>query len=154
MKVRNDAPVGAMPVVTAISRIGYENQPFACVTVGLINSAEMVARAKAACGEAAKKNGLELDFKETWYSPPVKSDASCVSAMKAWVEELGMPAMPIISGAGHDACCMSRVAPTGMLFIPCEGGISHNEIENATCEDCGAGASVLLRVFVERANAK
>ena len=50
-----------------------------------------------------------------------------------------MPAMPIISGAGHDACYMSRVAPTGMVFIPCEDGISHNEIENATRDDCGAG---------------
>jgi N-carbamoyl-L-amino-acid hydrolase len=48
---------------------------------------------------------------------------------------------------------MSRVAPTGMVFIPCEDGISHNEIENATREDCGAGCDVLLRAMVERANA-
>jgi hypothetical protein len=63
------------------------------------------------------------------------------TAVKAGAEELGMPAMPIISGAGHDACYMSRVAPTGMIFIPCEDGISNNEIENATCEDCGSDAT-------------
>jgi N-carbamoyl-L-amino-acid hydrolase len=67
--------------------------------------------------------------------------------------ELGYSAMPIISGAGHDSCYMNRVAPTAMVFIPCEGGISHNEIENATREDCGAGCDVLLRAMVERANA-
>ena len=179
MKVRKDALVGAAHVVTAINRIGHENQPFACATVGLINSSpnsrntipgkvfftidlrhpedavlsKMAASAKAAAEEAAKNNGLELDFKEIWYSPPVKFDTSCVAAVKAGAEELGMPAMPIISGAGHDACYMSRVAPTGMIFIPCEDGISHNEIENATREDCGAGADVLLRAMVERANA-
>ena len=83
----------------------------------------------------------------------MKFDTNCVAAVKAGAEELGHPAMPIISGAGHDACYMSRVAPTGMVFIPCEDGISHNEIENATRDDCGAGCDVLLRAMVERANA-
>jgi N-carbamoyl-L-amino-acid hydrolase len=61
--------------------------------------------------------------------------------------------MPIISGAGHDACYINRVAPTAMVFIPCENGISHNEVENATKGDCAAGCDVLLRAIVERANA-
>ena len=47
--------------------------------------------------------------------------------------------MDIVSGAGHDACYVARVAPTGMIFVPCEGGISHNEIESATSEDLEAG---------------
>lgn len=179
MKVRKDALVGAADVVGAINRIGHEFQPFACATVGLINSspnsrnvipgkvfftidlrhpdadtlAKMAVRAKEACEAAAKKNGLELDFNEIWYSPPVKFDASCVNAVKEGAAELGYSAMPIISGAGHDSCYMNRVAPTAMVFIPCEGGISHNEIENATKDDCAAGCDVLLRAMVERANA-
>jgi N-carbamoyl-L-amino-acid hydrolase len=179
MKVRKDALVGAAHVVSAVNRIGHENQPFACATVGLIQSSpnsrntipgkvfftidlrhpedavlsKMAASAKAAAEETAAKNGLQLDFKEIWYSPPVKFDTNCVAAVKAGAEELGFASMPIISGAGHDACYMSRVAPTGMIFIPCEDGISHNEIENATREDCGAGCDVLLRAVVERANA-
>jgi N-carbamoyl-L-amino-acid hydrolase len=64
-----------------------------------------------------------------------------------------MPHMDIISGAGHDACYISRVAPTGMVFVPCENGISHNEIENATKEDLAAGCDVLLRAIVTHANA-
>ena len=61
--------------------------------------------------------------------------------------------MEIVSGAGHDACHISSVAPTGMIFVPCEDGISHNEIENATLEDCAAGCDVLLHAMIDRANA-
>jgi N-carbamoyl-L-amino-acid hydrolase len=179
MKVRKDAMVGAAHVISAVNRIGHDNQPFACATVGMVQCSpnsrntipgkvfftidlrhpedkilsKMAAEAKAAAEEAAKKNGLELDFKEIWYSPPVKFDADCVAAVKQGAEQLGFDSMPIISGAGHDACYMNRVAPTAMVFIPCEDGISHNEIENATKGDCAAGVDVLLRAMVERANA-
>ncbi len=60
--------------------------------------------------------------------------------------------MDMISGAGHDACNMAMIAPTSMIFIPCEDGISHNEIESATKEDCSAGADVLLRAVTELAD--
>ena len=159
---------------------GTSNQPFACATVGLIKSSpnsrntipgkvfftidlrhpedavlsKMAAIARRRQPKRPRpRTAWSCDFKEIWYSPPVKFDTSCVAAVKAGAEELGMPAMPIISGAGHDACYMSRVAPTGMIFMPCEDGISHNEIENATRDDCGAGCDVLLRAMVERANA-
>jgi N-carbamoyl-L-amino-acid hydrolase len=179
MKVRKDALVGAALVVTAVNKIGHTNQPFACATVGMLNNSpnsrntipgsvfftvdlrhpedtilsKMAAEVKAAAEEACKTNGLTMDFKEIWYSPPVKFNADCVAAVKKGAEELGFDSMPIISGAGHDACYLSRVAPTAMVFIPCEDGISHNEIENATKGDCAAGCDVLLRAIVERANA-
>lgn len=179
MRVRKDALVGAAHVIGAINKIGLDNQPFACATVGMVNNSpnsrnvipgkvfftidlrhpddkilsKMAAEAKAACDEAVAKNRLEMDFKEIWYSPPVKFDESCVAAVKKGADELGLDNLNIISGAGHDSCYMSRVAPTAMVFIPCEGGISHNEIENATKSDCSDGCDVLLRAMVERANA-
>lgn len=179
MRVRKDALVGAAHVISAINKIGLDNQPFACATVGMVNNSpnsrnvipgkvfftidlrhpddkilsKMAAEAKAACDEAVAKNRLEMDFKEIWYSPPVKFDESCVAAVKKGADELGLSNLNIISGAGHDSCYMNRVAPTAMVFIPCEGGISHNEIENATKEDCRDGCDVLLRAMVERANA-
>jgi N-carbamoyl-L-amino-acid hydrolase len=61
--------------------------------------------------------------------------------------------MEIISGAGHDACYISRVAPTAMIFVPCEEGVSHNESESATPEDLAAGCNVLLYAMLERASA-
>ena len=59
--------------------------------------------------------------------------------------------MGIVSGAGHDACYVARVSPTAMIFVPCESGISHNEIENAEPEHLEAGANVLLSVVLNRA---
>jgi N-carbamoyl-L-amino-acid hydrolase len=56
----------------------------------------------------------------------------------------------IISGAGHDAVCMARVAPTAMVFVPCVGGISHNEIEDAKPEDLTAGCNALLNAVPDR----
>jgi N-carbamoyl-L-amino-acid hydrolase len=60
--------------------------------------------------------------------------------------------MDIVSGAGHDACYISRIAPTGMIFIPCKNGISHNEAESATPEDLVTGTQVLLQVLLDSAN--
>ena len=60
--------------------------------------------------------------------------------------------MDMVSGAGHDAVYVSRVAPTGMIFVPCEDGLSHNEAENASKEDIAAGANVLLHAMMERAS--
>ena len=62
------------------------------------------------------------------------------------------PHQDIISGAGHDAVYMARVAPTAMIFVPCVGGISHNEIEDAKPEDLTAGGNVLLNAVLEKAN--
>ncbi len=58
----------------------------------------------------------------------------------------------MMSGAGHDAVYVSRVAPTAMIFVPCRDGISHNEAEYATPEHCAAGAQVLCDAIVERAS--
>ncbi len=71
--------------------------------------------------------------------------------MREGAQAAGLPHMDIVSGAGHDACYIARVAPTAMIFIPCEDGISHNEIEAATPEDLAAGCNVLLHAVLERA---
>ena len=102
---------------------------------------------------SADESGLALEFREIWYSPPVKFAPECVAAVKGAAAELGFANRDIISGAGHDAVYVSRVAPTAMVFVPCEDGISHNEIENATPEDLAAGCDVLLRAMVARADA-
>ena len=84
------------------------------------------------------------------FDPPA-FDPGCVAAVRAAAERLGYSHRDIVSGAGHDAVYVARVAPTAMIFVPCEGGISHNEIENATPEDLSAGCNVLLHAVLERA---
>jgi N-carbamoyl-L-amino-acid hydrolase len=88
-----------------------------------------------------------------WYSPPIVFDKDCVGAVKQAASAAGYGNMEIISGAGHDACYVSRVAPTAMIFVPCEEGVSHNEAESATPEDLAAGCNVLLYAMLERASA-
>jgi len=106
---------------------------------------------RAAAGRIAAEQGLEIDLRQTIFFPPCHFDPKCVSAVRAGVEGLGFPHMDIVSGAGHDAVHIAGVAPTGMIFVPCEGGISHNEIENAKPEDLAAGCNVLLQAVMARA---
>ncbi len=73
--------------------------------------------------------------------------------MREAATRLGYAHRDIVSGAGHDAVYMAKVAPTGMIFVPCRDGISHNEIEDATPEDLTAGCNVLLHAVLERAKA-
>lgn len=74
-----------------------------------------------------------------------------VGAVRDAAGALGYTQRDIVSGAGHDAVYVARVAPTAMIFVPCEGGISHNEIENATPQDLAAGCNVLLHAALSRA---
>ena len=79
-------------------------------------------------------------------------DTSCIDAVRKATVDLGYSNKEMVSGAGHDAVYVSRVAPTSMIFIPCEKGISHNEAENAKKEDIEAGSNVLINALVNLAN--
>ena len=74
-----------------------------------------------------------------------------MDAVARAAKALGYSHMPVVSGAGHDAVYMARLAPAGMVFIPCKDGISHNEIEDATPADITAGCNVLMHAMLERA---
>ena len=108
---------------------------------------------RAVTEEAAAANTLKLDFNQIWSCPATVFDAECVDAVRKGAEIGGYAHMDIVSGAGHDAVYMAKVAPTGMIFVPCEDGISHNEIENAAPEDITAGCQVLLHAILDRAGA-
>ena len=108
---------------------------------------------KSTCERIAAERACTLKFEEIWYSAPVKFDSDCIGAVQGAADSLEFGNRPITSGAGHDAVYVSRVAPTGMIFIPCKDGISHNEIEDATQEHLTAGCDVLLNAMVSRADA-
>ncbi len=101
----------------------------------------------AFCKEVSAQRGLEIKVDPFWYFAPVEFNAS--DDVKAATEKLGYSHMDIYAGAGHDACYMADLVPTGMIFTPCEGGISHNEIEYSSPEQCEAGANVLLHTMLE-----
>jgi len=95
--------------------------------------------------------GLSGQMHDIWHSPSVDFDSGCIESVRKAVEVVGVQGMEIVSGAGHDAVYIARIAPTGMIFIPCEDGLSHKELEKAEKADVIAGANVLLQVVLAHA---
>ena len=178
MPRRRDALVGAARMIDAVNKIGNAHAPHACATVGFVqvspNSRNTIpgrvfftvdfrhpdddvltamdGELRAACAEAAATQNLEAAVEEFWYFPPTPFDPRLVGAVRDAAAAQGYPHRDIISGAGHDAVYMARVAPSAMVFVPCVGGISHNEIEDAKPEDLAAGCNVLLNALLETAD--
>lgn len=100
--------------------------------------------------KAAKQ--CKVKVTPTLHDDPCVFDPQIVGAVENAAHELGLPNMRIASGASHDAMYMARICPTGMIFVPCEKGVSHNEAENAKPEDLAAGAKVLAATLLELAN--
>jgi N-carbamoyl-L-amino-acid hydrolase len=96
-------------------------------------------------------SGLGIEIERVSYYPPCPFHPDCVNAVRAATEKLGYSTMDVVSGAGHDAIYAARVAPAGMIFVPCKDGISHNEIEDAQPDHLEAGCNVLLHAMLERA---
>ncbi len=175
MALRRDASVAAAEIIVAINRLA-EQTAGAFATTGVIeaypNSRNVVpsrvfVTADLRHAEVAALDRMEDGLREAvtaicsrrrvshaldrlWDSPPIRFDADCVDAVRESAKKGNHPMREITSGAGHDAVYVSRVAPTAMIFIPCRGGISHNEAESASPEHVGCGASVLLDAVLIR----
>ena len=93
---------------------------------------------------ARDRHALAGDIRCVWEAPGVTFDPACVSAVRRATAGLGYASMDLVSGAGHDSCNVAAVVPTAMIFVPCAGGVSHNESESALPADLAAGADVLL----------
>jgi N-carbamoyl-L-amino-acid hydrolase len=93
--------------------------------------------------------GLSGAVKKIWDQPPTRFDPDCVAAVRHAAETSGLSSREIVSGAGHDAAYVARVAPAAMIFVPCRDGISHNEAEFSSKEQCAAGAQVLLQAVLD-----
>jgi len=177
MPRRRDALVGAARMIDAVNRIGHAHAPNACATVGFVqvspNSrntipgrvfftvdfrhpddgvlSAMDGELRQACEAAAAAIGLETEVEEFWHFPPTSFHPDLVAAVRDAAEAQAYRHQDIISGAGHDAVYLARIAPTAMIFVPCIGGISHNEIEDAKPDDLTAGCNVLLNAVLDRA---
>ncbi len=174
MPARRDALLAAARLVDRIDAIALADAPLAVGTVGLIeakpNSPNVVAgevfftvdirhpdaatlarmedALNAAIADMRTSSRCEIAIKRILDQPPVKFDDGCIAAVRAAAQEGGFSTRDIVSGAGHDAGYVSRVAPASMIFVPCRDGISHNEAEFSSKEQCAAGAQVLLRAVL------
>jgi beta-ureidopropionase / N-carbamoyl-L-amino-acid hydrolase len=177
MALRRDALQVAIGLMQAVVGLAHRYPPHGRGTVGMVHvhpnsrnvipgqvrfsidlrnaSDALVDRMDADLREAVQttmaQTGLPIDLTLVSHYPAQPFDENCVQAVARAAAALGHSAMPVVSGAGHDAVYMARLAPTGMIFIPCKDGISHNEIEDAQPEHITAGANVLLHAMLERA---
>jgi len=175
MRLRKNALVGAARMIDRIDAIAREHAPSAVGAVGLIENkpnsrnvipgevfftvdfrhpddnvlAIMEAKFRAALAEILQP--LKLAYSETriWDSPAVKFAPELIECVRIGAQKAGCKSRDMISGAGHDAAYLARVAPTTMIFVPCAGGISHNEAESTSFDECAAGAQVLLNAVME-----
>ena len=178
MPGRRDALVAAAEIISALRKLAEDYAPQAVTTVGELvvkpNSRntipgevfmtidirnpddavllEMAARVDSEVKAIAERQGVESDLREIWDKAPVKFDEDCIAAVNDATQLLGYSHQKMVSGAGHDACQICLVAPTSMIFVPCAGGLSHNEQESAEPADLEAGCNVLLHAMLKLAN--
>ena len=176
MHLRRNALLGAARLVERVDAIARAHPPLAVATVGSMrvkpNSPNVVPgevfltvdmRHPETAVLEAMENELRASFAveicaasrlvgtltRIWDQPPVAFDAECVDAVRRAAEASDFKVSDMVSGAGHDAAYIARVAPTAMIFVPCRGGISHNEAEFSSREQCAAGAQVLLGAVLD-----
>ncbi len=176
VNMRQDAVVGLSESVTALNRLAlHPDSKDIRLTVGMItvspNSRNVVADhcfftidlrhydsellanfetlIYAQLSEIAEKLNLKLDIKKVLSMPAIHFEPNCIASVRKAAIKNNYSAIEMVSGAGHDACHLSSIAPTSMIFIPCIKGISHNEAESITTSWCKAGADVLLDTLLE-----
>jgi N-carbamoyl-L-amino-acid hydrolase len=175
MHLRKDALQGATEIMQEVVNAALRHAPHGRGTVGMVqvhpnsrnvipgsvkfsidlrNNSDvlvdrMVDEVKAFAAEMAERRGLkvQIELVSSYAAQPFHPD--CVKAVERATQKLGYSHMPAVSGAGHDAIYVARLAPAGMIFIPCKDGISHNEIEDAKPEHITAGCNVLLHAMLE-----
>lgn len=178
MGLRRDALQVATRIMQEVVQIAHRYPPYGRGTVGMVqvfpNSRNVIPgqvrfsidlrnvsdallntmheEMLAFVAQMRRDTGLEIEVERVSYYPPCPFHPDCVGAVRAATEKLGYSTMDVVSGAGHDAIYVARVAPAGMIFVPCKDGISHNEIEDAQPGHLEAGCNVLLHAMLERAN--
>ncbi len=174
MYLRKNALLGAARMVEAVHQVAMAHAPDAVGTVGLMevkpNSRNTVPgevffsvdlrhkdeavldvmeqEFRESLPKVLEPLGLTFEEKRIWKNPAVRFHPDLIACVRAGAEKSGYRMRDMVSGAGHDAAYIARVAPTTMIFVPCAGGVSHNEAESTTLEECGAGAQVLLEAVL------
>jgi N-carbamoyl-L-amino-acid hydrolase len=175
MHMRKNALLGAARLTERVDTIAQAHAPLAVGTVGMMevkpNSRNVVPgevffsvdlrhpevavidsmeqMLVASLSEICDPLGLGVTMTKIADAPPIRFDPECVEAVQAGVASGGFTSRDIVSGAGHDAAYLARVVPSAMVFVPCRGGISHNEAEFSSKEQCAAGAQVLLQAVLD-----
>ena len=177
MPMRKNAGLGMAKITNLVHEIAMSHQPDAVGAVGQCNvypnsrniipgkvvftidfrspsfdtQDDMEKRLYEGAKSICKDLDLELEIEKVGHFDPVTFDKECVSKIRGAAERLGYSHRDIISGAGHDACWINKVAPTAMVMCPCVDGLSHNEAEEISQDWAVAGSNVLFHAVLETA---
>ena len=177
MDVRQDALVASSRMISAIRDLALEFSPHAVTTIGALSVSpnsrntivgqvaftidirhpdndtvsEIADRIEKRCASIADEEKVSADLDLIWVKPKAEFATECINAVQSSAELLNYSHQQIVSGAGHDACQVCEIVPTGMIFVPCANGLSHNEEESAEPEDLEAGCNVLLHAALQLA---
>ena len=177
MEVRQDALLGLAEAVIRVNQIGKEEMPEGRATVGMVktipNSRNVISnkaclsvefrhpsergldrmnqKLSVKIKEIAEELNLKYSINQILSFPPIHFSDTCIETVRQVTHHLKYSCREIVSGAGHDSCNISKIAPTSMIFIPCIKGISHNEEEEIKPEWMSAGANVLLNSVIKLA---
>lgn len=180
MSMRRDPMMSVAEFLTNCYRIADEHAPDGRVTFGYINAlpgspntvpgtaeltldlrhpdaesyASMQNAVEAALQTAGRRFNNDIECDRVWEAPGVQFDERCIEYVRSGIRTTGLNAIEIVSGAGHDACNISAVAPISMIFVPCDDGLSHNEAENISSQQAADGANVLLHAIIAAASAE
>ncbi len=180
MQDRRDPVAGAIEILQRVYSLAHKHSPHGRATFGDIKAepgsrntvpGRLTITVDLRHPDTAALDSMDREFRlivkeecesaklvgrveEIWHMPPVSFAPECVAAIKTAVDTLGLSSMDIVSGAGHDSLYLSQVMPAGMIFIPCEGGLSHNELEYAKPEDLISGNNVLLHAVLNLAKSE
>jgi beta-ureidopropionase / N-carbamoyl-L-amino-acid hydrolase len=179
MEMRRDPWRVACPLIEMTSVLASQEQPWGRGTVGDIKVSpgarntipdrlsfsvdlrhpsattldSMVARFRGELDRLCGVHRIKATLEPVWAMAPTEFDATLIALVDECAGALGLSRRHIVSGAGHDSLHVAQFAPTAMIFVPCAGGLSHNEAELASPQDLAAGANVLLQVAAAAANA-
>ncbi|MGF6176405.1 Zn-dependent hydrolase [Ensifer sp. 4252] len=170
MAQRDDALVAASQIVLAVRDIARRHPPgvgttgFAAVGPNSRNvvpgsvqlqidmrhpSDAGLDQMQAALEHAVEAIDARIALSRIWSKQPVAFDPNIVDAVRASAGALGYSATDVVSGAGHDAAHIAGICPTAMIFVPSKDGLSHNEAEYSSPEECARGAAVLLQTVLQ-----
>jgi N-carbamoyl-L-amino-acid hydrolase len=178
MRVRRDAAVGAAAFVVGVRALVTHAFPGAVATVGDIRvepgsfnvvpgratlrlecrsldapELESLAGALTELAHAtAIAHGLGVTIEPVGRAAPAPTAESIRAALTDAAADLGLTTMELASGAGHDAQSLASITPSGMVFVPSIGGISHDPAEDTAWADCVNGANVLLNAALRLAD--
>lgn len=139
---------GAMNVIPGEVTLGIDIRSISQET-----KTEVVRDLKAGIAAIGARRHIPYDIEPITDEPPVAIAPAMVDLLSQICQEAGQSFRQMPSGAGHDAMHWAARCPTGMLFIPCRGGISHNPAEYASLDDIVRGTH-LLEAAVRRVSCR